>query len=607
MLKKLSFRFVALAITSVVLATAAQGAETRNLIGHEVDGFELHDFRGKVHSLNDYDDKQLVVVAFMGIECPLAKLYAPRLEDLWEEFSPKGVQFLMIDSNQQDTITELGAFARNNKLTFPVLKDPDNAVADKFRAERTPEVFILDGEGKVQYNGRIDDQYGLGSNSGYARPEIKRRDLAVALEELLAGKDVSVPVTKANGCIIGRVAKVDPHGDVTYSNQIVRMLQDRCVQCHRDGEIGPFSLTDYDEVVGWAEMSREVIDEGRMPPWFADPQYGHFQNDLRLTDEEKELFNTWVENGCPEGDPEQLPPPREFAEGWQIGEPDMVVHIADEPFTVPAEGVVEYQYFTVDPGFKEDTWVVATEARPDNRAVVHHIIAFMHPPESGGRGGSALRSGLGGYAPGSGARIYRDGVGTLVPAGSLITFQMHYTPNGTEQKDRSYIGLKFADASTITHRADGGITGNVSFRIPPGDPNYEVTSKKKFRQDTTLVGLTPHMHLRGKAFRFEAEYPDGTTEILLDVPKYDFNWQFTYNFVEPKIIPKGSYLRCTAHYDNSADNLANPDPTEEVTFGDQTWEEMMFGFFTSVVPLEPESAEETEAPAEDTPSAGDAD
>lgn len=607
MLKKFSVQFCSLALFSLLLASAAHGAEARNLIGQKVEGFELHDFRGKVHQLGDYDDKKLVVAVFMGIECPLAKLYAPRLEELSQEFSPQGVQFLMIDSNQQDTITELGAFARINKLTFPVLKDPNNAVADLFRAERTPEVFVLDAEGKVRYNGRIDDQYGLGGNSGYARPEIKRRDLAVALEELLAGEEVSVAVTPATGCIIGRVAKVDPHGDVTYSNQIVRLLQDRCVECHRDGEIGPFSLTDYDEVVGWAEMSREVIEEGRMPPWFADPQYGHFKNDARLTDEEKQLFYTWVENGCPEGDRDQLPPPREFAQGWQIGEPDMIVHIADEPYTVPAEGVVEYQYFTVDPGFKEDTWVVATEARPDNRAVVHHIIAFMHPPQSAGSEGGALRSGLGGYAPGSGAREFPKGVGTLVPAGSHITFQMHYTPNGTVQKDRSYLGLKFGDASEITHRADGGVTGTVSFRIPPGDPNYKVTSKKKFRRDTTLVGMTPHMHLRGKSFRFEAEYPDGSREILLDVPKYDFNWQFTYNFVEPKLIPKGTYVHCTAHFDNSEDNLANPDPTEEVTFGDQTWEEMMFGFFTSIVPLEPDSAEEAETQDDDTPSAGDAD
>ncbi len=601
-----SVRFAAIALAAFFLAPTAGAAETRNLIGHQVDGFELHDFRGKIHSLGDYDDKQLVVAVFMGTECPLARLYAPRLEKLWQEFSPQGVQFLMIDSNQQDSITELGAFARINKLTFPVLKDPDNSVADLFRAQRTPEVFVLDAKRTVRYHGRIDDQYGLGSNSGYARPEIKRRDLAVAIEELLAGKDVSLAVTTATGCIIGRIAKVDPHGEVTYSNQIVRFLQDRCVECHRDGEIGPFSLTDYDEVVGWAEMMREVMDEERMPPWFADPRYGHFANDVRLSNDEKQLFSTWVDNGCPQGDSEQLPPPREFAVGWQIGEPDMVVHIADEPYTVPAEGVVEYQYFTVDPGFKEDTWVKATEARPDNRAVVHHIIAFLHPPNSSGRGGG-IRSGLGGYAPGSGARIFPKGVGTLVPAGSLITFQMHYTPNGTVQKDRSSIGLIFADASEITHRADGGLSGTLAFRIPPGDPNYEVTSKKKFRRDTMLICLTPHMHLRGKSFRFEAEYPDGTREILLDVPKYDFNWQLSYDFAEPKLIPKGTYLHCTAHFDNSEDNLANPDPTEEVTFGDQTWEEMMFGFFTAIVPLEPESSEDTEEEARDTVSSGDAD
>ena len=600
-----SVRFAVLTLAAIFLTAVAGAAETRNLIGRQIDGFELHDFRGKVHSLGDYDDKQAIVVAFMGTECPLARLYAPRLEDLWQEFGPQGVQFLIIDSNRQDSITELGAFARINKLTFPVLKDPDNAVADLFQAERTPEVFVLDANRAVRYNGRIDDQYGLGSNSGYARPEIKRRDVAVALRELLEGEDVSLAVTRATGCIIGRIAKVDPHGEVTYSNQIVRFLQDRCVECHRDGEIGPFSLTDYDEVVGWAEMMREVMDQGRMPPWFANPRYGHFKNDVRLTPEEKQLFNTWVDNGCPQGDSDQLPPPREFAQGWQIGEPDMIVHIADEPYTVPAEGVVEYQYFTVDPGFKKDIWVKATEARPDNRAVVHHIIAFLHPPNSSGRG-SGMRSGLGGYAPGSRGRVFPKGVATFVPAGSLITFQMHYTPNGTVQKDRSSLGLIFADPSEVTHRAKGGVTVTLAFRIPPGAPNYEVTSKKKFRRDTTLISMLPHMHLRGKSFRFEAEYPDGTREILLDVPKYDFNWQLSYDFAEPKLIPKGTYLHCTAHFDNSEDNIANPDPTEAVTFGDQTWEEMMFGFFTSIVPLEPQSSEDSKAKARDTVSSGDA-
>ncbi len=566
-----------------LLASASQAEETRSLIGRHIEPFDLHDFRGKVHALDDYADKQLVVVAFVGIECPLAKLYAPRLEELWQEYREQGVQFLGVSSNQQDSITELAAFARRNELSFPILKDPDNSIADAFGAERTPEVFLLDGDRVIRYHGRVDDQYGLGQTSGYARAEIDRRDLAVAMDELMAGKTVSVPVTPAPGCIIGRVKKVDPHGDVTYANQISRILQAHCVECHRPGEIGPFVLNDYEEVVGWAEMMREVVSEGRMPPWFADPAHGEFKNDPRLTDEEKELLYTWIDNGCPQGDLSDLPEPIEYAEGWQIGEPDQVIAM-EEAYEVPAEGVVDYQYFTMDPGWDEDKWVKAAEARPGNRAVVHHIIAFVHP--KGGSAQGAARGGIAGYAPGMPPQDYPEGVALFVPAGSVITFQMHYTPNGTAQTDQSYVGVIFADRDEVKKRARGGVTGTLAFAIPPNEPNYEVTAKKRFLRDTLLVSLTPHMHLRGKSFKFELEYPDGAREVLLDVPRYDFNWQLRYDLIEPKLAPRGAKLHVTAHFDNSVDNPANPDPDSTVRFGEQTWEEMMFGFYTSLDPKE---------------------
>ena len=568
----------------LVLAVSAVGMAAESRIDRQIDNFSLRDYRGKVRSLDEFSNAKLVVVAFLGVECPLAKLYAPRLQDLHERFSEQGVVFLGVDSNRQDSITELAAYARTHGVEFPLLKDAGNEVADAFGALRTPEVFVLDGQRKVRYWGRVDDQYGLGDNSGYARPEIEQADLANALDELLAGKDVSVPVTEAKGCIIGRVTKVNPHGEVTYANQIARILQDRCVRCHRDGEIAPFPLTDYDEVVGWAEMMREVIGEGRMPPWFADPKYGHFANDARMTDEEKTLFNTWVDNGCPQGREADLPKPRNWVVGWQIPEPDQVIHMADEPYTVQAEGVVEYQYFTVDPGWKEDKWIQAAEARPDNRAVVHHIIAFIRPPKEGffgdGQGGGSRL--LAGYAPGGGVRVNPPGVATLVPAGSKLVFQMHYTPNGSVQKDRSYVGVVFADPQTVHKRVRGGAPSNHGFAIPPGDPHYKVTSQHKFERDMELMWFAPHMHLRGSAFRYEVAYPDGRREILLDVPKYDFNWQIRYVLAEPKLMPAGTTMHCTAYFDNSADNIANPDPTETVRWGDQTWEEMMIGWFGAV-------------------------
>lgn len=582
---------IALAVAIGVTAASAEEANAPL----RIDNFSLRDFRGKPHAFDEFSDAKLLVVAFVGTECPLAKLYAPRLQELHQQFKDRGVAFVAVDANRQDSIAELAAYARTYGIEFPVLKDAGNAVADSFGAERTPEVFVLDGDRKVRYRGRIDDQYGLGAGSGYAKPKVEQRDLANALDKLLAGEEPAVARTEAKGCLIGRVPKTEAHGEVTYSNQIARIMEDRCVRCHRAGEIGPFPLVAFDEVVGWAEMMREVVNEGRMPPWFANPEHGKFANDSRLTDDEKRLLNEWVENGCPEGDPADLPPPRQWVDGWQMPEPDQVIYMSEEPYTVAAEGVVEYQYFTADPGWTEDKWIQAAEARPDNRSVVHHIIAFITPPSADGSGGRARGGLLGGYAPGSGVRVNPPGVATFVPAGSKITFQMHYTPNGSEQKDRSYIGVTFADPKSVRKRMLGGSPSNHSFAIPPGDPHYKVTSEHQFDEDTDLVWFAPHMHLRGSAFRYEAAYPDGRREVLLDVPKYDFNWQIRYMLAEPKRLPKGTTMHCTAYFDNSADNVANPDPTETVRWGDQTWEEMMIGWFGAVSAEEDLQASATNA------------
>ena len=552
-----------------------------NSVGRKIDGFSLPDIHGTVRELSAFSDSKLLAVAFLGTECPLAKQYAPRLAALAAEYESKGVQFVAIDSNLQDSLADIAQFAKAYNLSFPVLKDMSNRVADAFGATRTPEVFLLDAGRVVRYAGRIDDQFGFKTGAGYAKPRLERRDLAAAIDEMLAGKSVSKPCTKAEGCLIGRV-KHEPRGDVTYSNQIARILQKRCQECHRDGEVAPFAMESYDEIVGWAETIGEVVEQERMPPWYASREHGKFGNDARLTDEEKQLIATWVKNGCPEGDRGQLPPPREFAKGWRIGEPDQIVYMSDEPHPVPAEGTVEYKYFTVDPGWKEDRWVQATESRPGSPAVVHHIIVFIVKPGAS----DPMMAGLGGYAPGNPADIHPEGTATFVPANSKLVFQMHYTPNGTATTDRSMIGVKFADPKTVKKRIHGDMVGNLSLKIPAGDPNHEVHAKHKFRRDTLLLNLTPHMHLRGKDFRYVLDYPDGRSEVLLDVPNWDFNWQLRYEFAEPVLATKGSVLRCIAHYDNSPENLANPDPTAVVRYGDQTWEEMMFGFYASIDPSE---------------------
>ncbi len=542
-------------------------------IGRTIEPFSLSDFRGRKWSLAELDGTKLTVVAFLGTECPLARLYGRRLAEMHGKYAPKGVAFLAINSNQQDSLTELAHYARVHEIEFPVLKDPGNVVADQFRAERTPEIFVLDAEHVVRYHGRIDDQYGY----GVQRTAPTRNDLALALDELLEGKEVSVPDTNLVGCHIGRLLRSDEESDVTYSRQISRIFQDHCVECHRSGEIAPFSLTSYSDVVGWAEMIEEVVRQRRMPPWFANADHGHFENDIRLSDEEKDTIYRWVAAGAPEGDRADLPEPRQFVEGWRIGEPDLILPMREKPFPVPATGEVKYQYFLVDPGFKEDVWIQAAECRPGNRAVVHHILVGIAP----GRGPvHGLRSTwLAAVAPGAPPLVLPEGMAKRIPAGSKLYFQLHYTPNGTAQEDISSVGFVFADPKTVRQEVATRQAANHGIRIPPGEANYQIEADYTFRQDTLLLSMLPHMHLRGKSFRYEAKYPDGTSEILLDVPRYDFNWQNWYDLEEPKRMPAGTKLHCTATFDNSERNLANPNPNVTVRWGDQTWEEMMIGYF----------------------------
>ena len=336
-----------------------------------VEPFTLQGVGGNTVSLESSADR-FSVVAFLGNECPLAKLYASRLNSLSQEFSG-AVRILGINSNRQDSVEEIDAFCRSLNIGFEIAKDHRNLIADQFGAKRTPEVFLLDGDLRILYRGRIDDQY----QPGVAKPAPTRHDLKVAITEALAGDTITVPVTEVEGCIIGRVKIVDSKSNVTFSNQISRVLKRNCVECHRAGDIGPFSLTDYEEVVGWADMIVEVVDEGRMPPWHADPKHGEFTNARLMPEADKQLLREWVESGAPFGKPAELPVFEKRIEGWNLPrQPDVVFQMRDKEFMVPADGTVPYQYFVVDPEFEEDKWVVGAEIVPGNRSVVHHSIVL---------------------------------------------------------------------------------------------------------------------------------------------------------------------------------------------------------------------------------------
>ena len=465
--------FICVALNVLPTGHSVLATDSESPVGKQLDEFRLQDYLGAWHELKDLDDKRIVVMVFLGTECPLAKLYAPRLQALAAKYNSKSVAFLGINANCQDSVTDISLFVQKHKLPFPVLKDSANRLADRLGARRTPEVFVLDDKRRVRYWGRIDDQYEVGVN----RDQPTREDLSIAVDELLADKLISMPVTESVGCYIGRIKKPNPDSKVTYSDQIVRLFQKHCVECHRSGEIGPFSLTDYNEVVGWSETIEEVIRDNRMPPWHADPRFGKFTNDRHMTNEEKQTVYEWVANGAPQGDPKKLPPTREFVEGWRLPqEPDVVVAMRERPFTVPADGTVEYQYFVVDPKFKEDKWVSAAEVIPGNRAVVHHAIVFVRTPEARNQRGIGW---LAAYVPGQSTMILPKGQAKRIPAGSKLVFQMHYTPNGSPQEDITTLGLSFIDSESVTSESYTVVAIDRDFEIPPFAKDHQISKTVK--------------------------------------------------------------------------------------------------------------------------------
>lgn len=525
----------------------------------------------------DLSESKFKVVCFLGVECPLARLYGPRLEELHDKFQADSVRMIGIDSNSQDSVDDIQSYLADHELSFPIVKDADQSLARRFGATRTPEVFVLDAADNVRYQGRIDDEF----EPGLVRAAPTRHELRDALAALAAGRDVEVAKTDPAGCLITFVERtkqpLESSSAVTFTRDVAPILDRHCVECHRAGEIGPFALTDYDEVVGWGEMILEVIEQGRMPPWHADPRYGEFVGARRMPKQDQQTLAAWVAQGMPEGDPVDRPPPQAWTAGWHLSTPpDQQFVIRDRPFVVPREGTVEYQYFVVDPHWDEARWVRAAQVVPGNASVVHHAIVFVRPPDGEISKGIGW---LGGYVPGQRSGALPAGHARRIPAGSKLVFQMHYTPNGRKTEDLTRVGVWFSDPDEVTHEVTTRVALNHHFEIPPGAKDHPVKLRlENFDRDARLLGAMPHMHLRGKSFRLDVKHGERRETVLL-VPHYDFNWQHWYQFASPLPLDQIDSLEMEARFDNSAQNPTNPGPDRFVTWGDQTWEEMAVAFF----------------------------
>ncbi len=586
-------RFLAFALLlSVALPAPADDAKQAAIGDKAPNSGSLRDLRGNRRALHDFKGHKAIVLAFVGADCPISNLYLPGLVALDKKYRDKGAQFLAVYPNETEDFDQVAGHAYDRDVPFPVLKDFGQKLAGALGVTRVPTFVVLDGEFKLQYRGRIDDRYGANAR----REKATRDDLALALDEVLAGKKVSVAETEPDGCLLDHGGKKATKAGVTYAKDVAPILQKHCQACHRPEQAAPFSLLTYDDAVKHAAMLKEVTAQRRMPPWHADPRFGHFSNDRRVPREEIETLAAWVDGGTPKGDDKDLPKPVKWPEGWAMGTPDQVFEMP-EAFEVPATGVVPYKNWIIDTKFTEDRWVQTAECRPGAPGVVHHVVVYILKDVGGGRGGGRNPLGadgsmsvLVGWAPGDLGLKCPPDTALRVPKGARLRLEMHYTPNGTAVKDRSSVGVTFAKAPP-KYEMYMNEFANMGIAVAPNDPHYRAEATMRLPADARIISVVPHMHWRGQDYRYEVIHADGKRETVLSVPRWDFNWQAVYRFQEPLKLPKGAKLHAVAHWDNSANNPLNPAPEKTVYFGLQSWEEMMVGW-VSYVWERPETAAE---------------
>jgi len=595
----------AVSTTAVIIAACAGGPKPTSARlagltpGGKVDNFRLLDHAGQSHQLYYLSDMKAVVLIAQGNSCAANSKDLPEIKTLRDKYHARNVEFLMINSNLSDTREQIGAVAKAQGIDLPILMDGTQLIGESLHLRNNGEVLVVNPKDwTLAYRGNA-------------------KDTAAALDALVAGSAVKAAGTKVSGCEIKmpELANRGAHAAISYEKTIAPLLIDNCVTCHRKGGIGPWQMTGYEMVKGFAPMIREVIRTERMPPWHADPHYGVFKNDRALSAENRKTLVHWVEAGAPRGagrDP--LADLKKTWPEWALGEPNAVLELPR--FAVKASGVIPYQEVRVTNTIGRDVWLRAIDYAPGDRAVVHHILGFSlpanvaaamqrrpAPPEeipgqpgqqsrelmkacstpegakqmrerAGGGGGGG--SSIGGYVPGAAPSQFPPDAGVLLKKDADFRFQVHYTTNGKAATDVTRVGLYFTDEQP-KYPLRNTVLLDPCLTIPANTKSYTASMSRVVDRDMLIYDVTPHSHFRGAVSNFVAEYPDGTRETILSVPKYDFNWQTTYAFASLKLIPKGTKLTHSTTYDNSVQNKANPDPNITVHWGEQTWEEMLYG------------------------------
>ncbi len=547
-------------------------------VGELLRDLPFEDAEGKNGKLSELMGKNGLLLIMRDPDCPLSKKYAPRIKRLANEASELGFGFLLVNpydtaSAQQDI--ELYGFSARYAI------DSQQKIVQALAANTTMEAFVVDAGWTLSYRGMIDDQYGL----GFTRQEPEREYLTEALLDLVDGRAVAIPATEGQGCLLSVDIEPPDRGEITYYERVSRILQNRCGRCHRPATAAPFTLNSYSAAKRRAPMIRLVVEKDVMPPWFSVGDTGPWRNDARLTADEKRDLLAWIDNGMPAGDPETEPLPILYPKGWSI-EPDLIVDIP--PNEVPAEGILDYIYRYGTADLDEERYIKAVEVLPGAPEVVHHILFWNEAPDlfQGWKDRDPAVVGefeileryIAMMVPGQEATRFPRNFGRSLPPKASLKVQFHYTTSGRAVTDGTKIGFEFAD-----ERPQRIVESNVAtafhFEIPPHAKSHAITGEYVFPIDGTILSLLPHGHLRAMSYKVWLVGLDGEETLLLDIPDYDFNWQLSYEYQKPLEVPKGSVLKATGWYDNSAENPANPNPEETVRFGRQTTAEMMVIFF----------------------------
>lgn len=545
-------------------------------VGRLIPDLALRLVDGTERKLSDFTGGKATVIALVSTDCPVSKRYLPSLAALGAQVKATGSTLLLIAPDSTDTPEALKSALSQAGLSAPCALDHDWTLSRALQAAVSTDVFVLDAKRTVTYHGALDDQYGL----GYSLDAPRHRYVADALAATLAGRVPAVQATEAPGCALDLGKTTVANTEVTYHGRVSRILQANCLECHRAGGVAPFALETPEQVTAKAGMIRKMVERKLMPPWFAAPtpvgQHNPWGNDRSLNEADRADLLAWLAAGRPLGNPADAPVARTWPTEWQIGTPDAVFQIP-QPIAVKATGTMPYQIARVETKLTASQWVQAFEVKPTAREVVHHVLIFVREPNGARAPIDEAGEFFAAYVPGNDHVIYPDGFAKQLPANSTLVFQIHYTPTGTAVQEQVKLGVRFAQKAPEHVIQVAGIR-STRLNIPPGADNHPESASITVPNDVAITAFLPHMHLRGKAFRYDVRLPDGTERTLLDIPRYDFNWQLSYRYADPVRLPVGTTIRATGWFDNSAGNPANPDPTKMVHWGPQTTDEMMLGY-----------------------------